>query len=216
MANDDPNAFLVVNVNRNLPRKDLPRCILAFREFRKRVPNSVLYLHCEPKEYGIDLIRCCRMLGVNSTGREVMFPEGMRLADGGFPVEALNNVYNMADAFLTTTLGEGWGLTITEAMCAGTPVVGPNNSSIPEILGADGDRGYVYESSDLIWSDGAYRPLARVEQIAGKLYECYEQRGSARQQQIVGRALQFAREHTWQQVCQKWLALFDRVSRMPA
>jgi glycosyltransferase involved in cell wall biosynthesis len=214
MAIKDPATFLVVNVNRNLPRKDLPRCILAFREFKKRVPDSLLYLHCEPKEYGTDLIRCCRTLGVSS--RDVLFPEGMRLADGGFPVEALNNVYNMADAFLTTTLGEGWGLTMTEAMCAGTPVVAPNNSSIPEILGSDGDRGYIYEPSDLIWSDSAYRPLARVEQIVGKLYECYEQRGTPRQQQIIGRALQFAREHTWQQVSRQWLALFDSVARLPS
>jgi len=213
MAINDPSTFLVVNVNRNLPRKDLPRCILAFREFKKRVPNSLLYLHCEAKEYGIDLIRCCRLLGVST--RDVLFPEGMRLADGGFPVEALNNIYNMADAFLTTTLGEGWGLTMTEAMCAGTPVVAPSNSSIPEILGSDGDRGYIYEPADLIWSDGAFRPLARIEQIVTKLHECYEQRGSASQQQIIARALQFAREHTWQQVCQQWLAVFDAVAKMP-
>jgi glycosyltransferase involved in cell wall biosynthesis len=213
MAINDPSTFLVVNVNRNLPRKDLPRCILAFQEFKKRVPNSLLYLHCESKEYGTDLIRCCRMLGLNP--REVLFPEGMRLAEGGFPVEALNNVYNMADAFLTTTLGEGWGLTMTEAMCAGTPVVAPNNSSIPEILGSDGDRGYIYEPSDLIWNDNAFRPLARVEQIVAKLHECYEQRGSPRQQQIIARALQFAKEHTWQQVCQQWLTVFDQVAKMP-
>lgn len=216
MGIDDPRTFVVVNVNRNLPRKDLPRCIQAFKEFRKRVPNSMLYLHCEPREYGTDLIRCCRMLGVNAAAREVIFPEGLRLADGGFPVDALNGIYNMADAFITTTLGEGWGLTITEAMAAGLPVVAPKNSSIPEIVGDDGDRGYVYPCSDIIWSDGGWRPTAIAEAIAGKLYECHEQRGSPKQRDIIARAQDFVRGHPWEQAGRRWVEAFDDVLRMPS
>ena len=35
----------------------------------------------------------------------------------------LNYLYNLADAQILLTSNEGWGLTITEAMLAGTPII---------------------------------------------------------------------------------------------
>jgi len=210
---EDPDTFLIVNVNRNLTRKDMPRCILAYHEFKKRVPNSLLYLHCEVVEFGVDLQQCCRALGLNNGSADVLFPAGLRLVDGGVPIEALNAIYNCADVFFTTTLGEGWGLTMTEAMSAGTPVVAPDNSSIPEILGGDGIRGYVYPCKEQVWVDHAYRPLGMLSDIVAKLHECHEQRGTPRQREMIARAQQFAREQSWPEVCKDWLALFDDVMR---
>jgi len=40
------DTFIITNVNRNQQRKDIPRTIAVFEEFRKHVPNSTLYLHC--------------------------------------------------------------------------------------------------------------------------------------------------------------------------
>jgi len=202
----DPQTFLVVNVSMNYPRKDLPRSILAFSEFKKRAPNSVLYLHTEPNRPPFELLRCCECAGLGP--KDVRFPQ---LPDQrGFPIDAMNNIYNAADVLLTTTLGEGWGLTMNEAMCAGTPVVAPDNSSIPELLGGDGDRGYVYECAERVWVDnGGYRPAGSIEAIVAKLMQCYEERGSPRQRDIVSRAAQFTREHTWDIICKQWVEVFD-------
>ncbi len=52
----------------------------------------------------------------------------------------LCKIYNAADLLLSTSLGEGWGLPLTEAMACGTPVAGPKHTSVAEILG-DGTRG---------------------------------------------------------------------------
>ena len=49
-----------------------------------------------------------------------------------FTSESLNKVYNSGDLFVTTTHGEGWGLTLTESLAAGTRVVAPANTAIPE------------------------------------------------------------------------------------
>ena len=139
-------------------------------------------------EFGVDLQQCCRALGLNHGSADVVFPAGLRLIDGGVPIEALNAVYNCADVFFTTTLGEGWGLTMTEAMSAGTPVIAPDNSSIPEILGGDRLRGYVYPCKELVWADHAYRPLGLLSDIVGKLHECHEQRGTPPQREMIARA----------------------------
>ena len=48
---------------------------------------------------------------------------------GPVPDEGLCALYNAADLYLTTSLGEGWGLGVTEAMACGCPVaMGPHTS----------------------------------------------------------------------------------------
>jgi glycosyltransferase involved in cell wall biosynthesis len=210
----DPETFVFVNVNRNSVRKDIPRSILAFKEFKKQVPNSLYYIHTAAKDNNIDLLQCVDSLGL-SLSKDVVFPARFNLADGGFPDDILNQFYNCGDAFLTTTLGEGWGLTITEAMCAGVPVIGPNNTSIPEILGGDLDRGYVYDCAETTWVDNSgYRPLGRMEDIVAKMLEAHENRGTDIERGIVHRASKFADTHVWSAVCKDWIKVFDEVAKM--
>jgi glycosyltransferase involved in cell wall biosynthesis len=46
----------------------------------------------------------------------------------------LHKYYNAADLLLSTSLGEGWGLSTTEALACGTPVAIPNHTSCREIM----------------------------------------------------------------------------------
>jgi len=206
----DPDTFLMINVNRNMARKDIPRTLLAYAEFRKRVPNSMLYLHTAVRDDDIDLLQCCRWLALRVPG-EVLFPIASTLS-AGIPIQELNKLYNAADAFLTTTLGEGWGLTITEAMATGIPVIAPDNSSIPEILGSDHDRGYVYPCKELTWVDNAgYRPVGSLQNILDKITECYMQRNTSQQRGITSRAMQFVNHHSWDKIRTQWVDLVDQV-----
>jgi len=207
----NPDTFLLINVNRNMARKDIPRTLLAYAEFRKHVPNSMLYLHTAMRDDDIELLQCCRWLGLRVPG-DVLFPLASSLSEG-IPICELNKLYNAADAFLTTTLGEGWGLTITEAMAAGVPVIAPDNSSIPEILGNDHDRGYVYPCKELTWVDNAgYRPVGSLEDILNKITECYMQRNTSPQREITSRAMHFVKDHSWEKICVQWVELVDQVS----
>lgn|SRR3990167_7034743 len=44
-----------------------------------------------------------------------------------YPETMLNSIYNNADCFISPTKGEGWGITIMEAMACGLPCIVPRN-----------------------------------------------------------------------------------------
>ena len=64
-------------------------------------------------------------------------PDGAELA-GRVTDEALAELYRGAGAFLDTSLYEGFGYQVLEAMACGTPVVASATTSIPEIVGESG------------------------------------------------------------------------------
>jgi intein/homing endonuclease/glycosyltransferase involved in cell wall biosynthesis len=96
--------FVFLNVNRNSERKQLSRTILAFSEFKKKVPDSVLLLHTQPIERGIsktiDLFPCLRDLNL-SPEVDVLFPKNYE-PGRSFPESVLNDIYNLADCFITS------------------------------------------------------------------------------------------------------------------
>jgi glycosyltransferase involved in cell wall biosynthesis len=219
---DDPDKFVVVNVNRNNVRKDIARTILAFKEFRKKVPNSLLYIHTKIVDspgHGqeIDLSVCVEELGL-SMKTDVIFPQQLHPARG-FPIDVLNLLMNCGDAFLTTTLGEGWGLTITEAMAAGVPVIVPNNTSLPEIVGSDGDKGYMYPCREQVYADNSgYRYQGRTEDIVAAMMRCYTdwKEKKPRRQDIIQRAAAFVHQNSWENICKQWVELFEHVANQPS
>lgn len=52
--------------------------------------------------------------------------------------ESLVELYNAADALLSPSLYEGFGITLLEAMACGTPIITSNVTSLPEVVGAAG------------------------------------------------------------------------------
>ena len=179
--------FIVTNVNRNQQRKDIPRTMLAFKEFKKRRPNSILYLHMAAQDQGWNIPEVAKGMGLR-IGEDILLPGGGFGPNQGFPVEVVNQIYNASDVVISTTVGEGWGLSTVEAMGCKTPILFPNNTAITEIVGANEERGYLVDSgataSDYVVlpnDNEVVRPLANLVQMAEKLVHIHDNREEAAQ-----------------------------------
>lgn len=120
--------FLILNVNKNEWRKDLLRTFEIVAELKKRgVPvKLVLRTALISVSGGINLMSAAKQLGLEMDVDWVVVES--------LPEEQMPYLYNAADLCLTTTLGEGWGLSITDALACGTPVAMPTHSACGEIF----------------------------------------------------------------------------------
>jgi len=167
--------FIITNVNRNQQRKDIPRTLLAFKEFKRRRPNSVLYLHMATQDQGWNLAEVIKGMGL-VMNEDVLLPGNNFGPNQGYPIGVVNQIYNASDVVISTTVGEGWGLSTVEAMAAKTPIMFPNNTALTEIVGENEERGYLVSSGatpndfTVLPNDNEIvRPLASVTEMADKL-----------------------------------------------
>jgi len=133
------NAFIVGNVNRNQPRKRLDLTIQYFAEWlrrvagdpRQRIDDAYLYLHCSQRDtMGWDLPELAYYYGVS---RKLIIPdiEAVTPRDG-LPEEEMPYVYSAFDIEVTTTAGEGFGLSQIEGMACGIPQIVPQFAALGE------------------------------------------------------------------------------------
>lgn len=130
---DPENCFIVLNVNRNQPRKDIPATLKAFRRFLEFLgePESgakrpVLWLQMRPDDQFGDVRKAVEAEGL-IIGKDVLFPPYFNVGVGWSDTE-LNMLYNAVDVFISTSVAEGFGLTPVEAGMAGCPVLVPGHT----------------------------------------------------------------------------------------
>lgn len=157
--------FIVGCVNRNQSRKDIPTTIFGFMEYWEKNPNSLLYLHCDPKDpMGWDLRTILSQTPLKE-GVDYMFPpQGQEFK--ATSISDLNLIYNTLDVFLTTATGGGWELTVTEAMACKVPTIIPKHTSFLTLGGQVGERTYFIES--------LYPIVAMVDNIIRFQSDLYE------------------------------------------
>ena len=109
--------------SRNIRRKQIPDALLAYRAFLDSLPlqealQCKFVLHTElVTDAGTDLAAVHEYLFGEKYGECVVFST-QKLSQ-----PQLNYLYNMADVQILITSNEGWGLSLTEAMLAGTPII---------------------------------------------------------------------------------------------
>lgn len=128
--------FIVLNANRNQPRKRIDLTIQAFAEFAKDKPDTMLYLHMGAKDMGWDVIplfnREMEARGVDPVKRLVLTSTELNYMDAP-PDEMLNRIYNACDVGINTADGEGWGLVSFEHASCKRPQVVPNHTACADI-----------------------------------------------------------------------------------
>lgn len=204
--------FVFTNLNRNQQRKDIPRTIMAFKEFKKQVPDAMMYLHMAMKDQGWDLPEVCKSHGLDIRS-DVIFPENFGPSQG-YPREIVNMIYNISDCIVSSCLGEGFGLSWIEAMAARTPIIMPNNTALAEFITED--RGYLVKSGTnnslhtvLGHDNEVIRPLVDVDDMVKAMLYVYNNYDEAKQK--AENAYQWVNtQMDWQDhIVPQWVNLFD-------
>lgn len=88
---------------------------------------------------------------------------GNPTSEQSVPIEKIIELYQNAKAFLmTVNQHEPFGLVMTEAMSCGTPVIGFDRGSVPEVI-ADGKTGFVVPYNQGV--SGLKEALNKIDQI---------------------------------------------------
>lgn len=138
------DAFIIGNINMNQPRKRLDISVEAFAKFWHAAgkPEDVyLYLHhiAQQAEMGWDIPNLSKYYGVNG---HVFIPGKPPYGqDPKISLWRMKNVYSALDVQMSTTAGEGFGLTSLEGMACGVPQVIPQFSAYGIDDGKD-ERGH--------------------------------------------------------------------------
>lgn len=127
------DAFVVLNANRNCPRKRLDFTLEGFARFASGKPDAWLYLHTGLQDVGIDILAAAEKLGIRDRLLTQCGPEPPSVSD-----EELNVVFNACEVGVNTAEGEGWGLVAFEHACTGAAQVVPDHSACAELWSAAG------------------------------------------------------------------------------
>ncbi len=173
-----------------------------------------MYLHAKQEDLGGHLPTQALLLGLRVDSNEIIFAPETYNEIAGISRSALNGVYNAADVCISTSTGEGWGLTTTECMAAGTPFIGPKNTTFQEIL--EDERGYLVASGgENLWtipyglSQGP-REIVSVTAMSEALEHVFYNMEEA--QSRAKKAREWAMSHTWRGMISEWLSFLSPLS----
>jgi glycosyltransferase involved in cell wall biosynthesis len=108
--------------SRNIRRKQIPDTLLAFRHFLAKLPKDkadkcAILLHTDKvSDHGTDLPAVVELLFEG-------FMDNVIFTNGKFASAQMNWLYNLADTQILLSSNEGWGLSLTEALLTGTPII---------------------------------------------------------------------------------------------
>lgn len=209
------DAFIFGSFNTNSPRKDFGTLLIAYSYFKKNHPDikSVLYLHTDPNaEDGVKLHVVCERLGFQYN-RDVIFPITNAKGLKRYTKYELNELYNALDCFVTTTTAEGWGLTVTEAMSVGLPIICGNHTSLTEITN-NGELVYIvnelYEHIQL--KDGEnIRTVLDPKAVYQQMLNVYN---DAQSNNLKNDYTEKLKEFDWNIIAEQWKNMFTKYLKL--
>jgi glycosyltransferase involved in cell wall biosynthesis len=115
----------IMYVGTAFPHKNLPALVSAFDILHQKRPKLHLVLVGKTEKYYKELKEESRH---HSSFKKIVFT-------GYLPDEEVKWLFDHAKCYVFTSLSEGFGLPVLDAMANGTPVVSSNASVMPEVYG---------------------------------------------------------------------------------
>jgi glycosyltransferase involved in cell wall biosynthesis len=198
-------AFIVLNANRNMPRKRIDLTLQGFAQFARDKPANVkLYLHMATEDSGWNVLLLAKRYGIFD--RLIMTrADNQRPA---FDDATMNALYNACDVGLTTSTGEGWGMVAFEHGATRAAQVMPRHTSLAELW--DGAAEFIEPVCSMTWPGNLTEgQVVSAEGVAAALQRLYED--SAHRDRLAHRAYANAHrpEFAWDVVAAQWRRLLD-------
>ena len=133
--------FAVLYNARNIRRKSTADLLLAWKIFIDDLPEdkakkTVLVLHTQPiDENGTDLLAVRDMLFGNHDKYNVIFHNTVS------NTQQMNLLYNSIDVTALISSNEGWGLSLTEAMMCGKPIIATVTGGMQDQMRFEDEKG---------------------------------------------------------------------------
>lgn len=147
-------------------------------------PDAALYLHMNMAEFtmgpGPANLLQAHLLNAGFEDADLnrslyLFEKNIYQPGSSLTEAELNEIYNGADVNVSTTLGEGCGLSLLESMAVGTTNIAPNNSAIPEVLGTEGHHLIPNQAlMNIAMDNGHLRPVVNVQKFVEALEVEYQ------------------------------------------
>jgi glycosyltransferase involved in cell wall biosynthesis len=126
---------------RNIRRKSVPDLMLAWKIFidsltEEQAKECVFTLHTQPvDENGTDLPAVQQMLFGNDSKYNLTF------SNGRYPANIMNLLYNTSDVVALISSNEGWGLSLTEGMMCGKPIIATVTGGMQDQMRFEDENG---------------------------------------------------------------------------
>ena len=133
--------FTLLYNARNIRRKCVPDLMLAWKVFIDGLPidkaeKCALVMHTQViDENGTDLRAVKDMLFGNLPQYKIIFDENK------YPTNVMNLLYNATDATALISSNEGWGLSLTEAMMTGKPIIATVTGGMQDQMRFEDENG---------------------------------------------------------------------------
>jgi glycosyltransferase involved in cell wall biosynthesis len=213
-----PEQKIVLRTDRHVPRKFYDVLLRSMTPVLAADPDVVLLMHCRPQDEGGNLLEEMARLPRG------LWPQ-LKLTQAhdtwtGLPTEGLVALLNAADLYVSTTSGEGFGLTLAESLACGVPVVTTDYAAGPEVVGpggvlvaplhdAYGDLVRLHSTYGMDWAAPDAR--AFTEPIRMLLSKPQRRRAMG----DAGR-LHVKRSFSWDTAADQFLALFEAAAAVEA
>jgi D-inositol-3-phosphate glycosyltransferase len=206
-APDVNERFIVLNANRNQPRKRIDTTIRGFALFARDKPLHVkLFLHMGVEDAGWNVIRLARRYGVED---RVLMSSLARIIQG-VSTKQLNLVYNACDVGLNTSSAEGWGLPSFEHAATRAAQIVPRHSACEELWR---DSALLLDPTLSVVNDKILTEawLVSPESVAEALERLYRDRELLAELSELAYRNANRPDYRWEAISARWDSIFREV-----
>lgn len=206
----DPDGFLVLRVDRNSRRKDYGSTYKALAPVLKKHSDIQVHFHC--KATGEDGVELPQLFSRDPAIADRFFFPGDHNTRKGWSEDDLAILYNAADIFVSTSWGEGFGLTLAESIACGVPVIAQDVSSITEVVGPGGVL--IPPLTTITVTSGEDQWLPDVAAFSGEIEHLYLSGGVRRKLGEAGR--EHIKQFSWDEAARRFDVLLNELAAEPS